>query len=255
MNGSGGASAHTEQGASTALAAVAPLDAAPSRQAPRSSFDRPRSADMSSVVRPPDDQGQPPPGRDGRRYFVAALVVLVLLAGAFAAVLVTLGNSSTSSSEDLATEARKPKTDEEKIIENVKNYFRAHDEALVGPDPNDPLLPVYATGPALQQAVDAVRKAQQQNLATRVPPNSVTRQQVTVVSVNGERAQIRVCSVSDGYLVHADTGKPAYDYPPGFAVTGLWTGDMALESGTWKVSTITREQRWEGVAGCAVGQA
>ena len=210
---------------------------------------------MSSVVRPPDDQGPPPPRSDGRRYLVAGLVVLVLLAGAVAAVLVTRGNSSTSSSEDLATEARQPKTDEEKIIENVKNYFRAHDEALVGPDPNDPLLPVYATGTALQQAVDAVRKAQQQNLATRVPPNSITRQQVTVVSVNGERAQIRVCSVSDGYLVHADTGKPAYDYPPGFAVTGLWTGDMARESGTWKVSTITREQRWEGVAGCAVGQA
>lgn len=210
---------------------------------------------MSSGVRPPNDQGPPPPGRDGRRYLVAAMVVLVLLAGTVSVLLVTQDDSSTSPSEEMASESQRPKSDEEKIVENVKNYFRAHNEALVGPDPNDPLLPVYATGPALQQAVDAVRKAHQQNLAAISPPNSVTEQRVTVMSISGDRAQIRVCAIEDGEIVHADTRKPAYEYAPGHASTGLWTGEMAREAGTWKVWSIKREQRWEGVAGCALGQA
>lgn len=255
MNGSGGAAAHTEQGATTARAAVAPLDAAPSRRAPRSSLDRASGAGMSSVVRPPDDQGPPSPGRNGRRALVAALVVLVLLAGAAVVVLVTRDNSSTSSSDVLALEAQRPKTDEEKIVETVKNYFRVDNEALEGPDPNHPLYPVYATGPALQQAVDAVRRAQQQNLAGRSPANSISEQRVTVVSISGDRAQFRVCSIEDGLIVHADTGKPAYDYAPGHATTGLWTGEVVREHGTWKVWSLKREQRWEGVAGCALGQA
>jgi len=209
---------------------------------------------MSTVVRPPDVQGPPPPRRRGRS-LVVALIAAVLIAGAGAAVLVTRDSSSTSSSEDLTTEARRPKTDEEKIVETVKNYFRVEDEALQGPDPNHPLYPVYATGPALQQSVDAVKKAQQQNLATRIPTNSISDRRVTVGAINGDRAQFKVCTISDGYVVHADTGKPAYEYPPGFAVTGLWTGELARDGGTWKVWSIKREQRWEGVAGCAVGQA
>lgn len=210
---------------------------------------------MSTVVRPPDVQGPPPPGGGGHRSLVAALVVLVLLAGAVAAVLVTRDGSSTSSSEELATEAQRPKTDEEKIVENVKNYYRVDDEAFEGPDPNHPLYSVYAAGPQLQAAVDAARKAQQQNLAGRKPPNSITEQRVTVVSIEGDRARIRVCDIDDGQIVRADTGKPAYDYPPGFVVTALMTGEMIRESGTWKVWSLKQEQRWEGLAGCAIGHA
>ena len=209
---------------------------------------------MSTVVRPPDVQGPPPPGRRSRSSLLLALVLAVLIAGAGAAVLVTR-DSSTKSTEDVATQARQPKTDEEKIVEAVKNYFRVDDEAFEGPDPNHPLYPVYAAGPQLQAAVDAARKAQQQNQATRKPANSVTNQKVTVSSVDGDRARIRVCSVDDGIIVHADTGKPAYDYPPGFAVTALMTGEMVREAGAWKVWSLKQEQRWEGVAGCAVGQA
>ena len=208
---------------------------------------------MSTVVRPPDVQGPPPPGRGRRRSLLAALVVLVLIAGAVAAVLTTRDGRSTSSSEDLATEAQRPKTDEEKIVENVKNYFRVDNEAIEGPDPNHPLYPVYATGPALQQAVDAVRKAQQQNLAAVSPANSIAEERVTVVSVNGDRAQIRVCRIDDGEIVHADTRKPAYDYRPGHASTSLYVGEMTREAGTWKVWSLKREQRGEGVAGCALG--
>lgn len=210
---------------------------------------------MSRVVHPSDVEGPPPPpGRGSRRTLVLALVILVLLAGAGAAVMVTPGGSSPEPSEDVATQAQ-PKTDEEKIVEAVKNYFRVDDEAFEKPDPNHPLYPVYSAGPQLQAAVDAARRTQQQNLAARKPANSITNQKVTVSSIEGDRARIRVCDVDDAIIVNADTGKPAYDYPPGFAVTALLTGEMIREGGAWKVWSLKQDQRWEGVAGCAVGQA
>ncbi len=210
---------------------------------------------MSTVVRPSDVEGPTPPSGRSRRPLVLALVIVVLLAGAGAAVMLTRGGSSNQPSEDVATQPGQPKTDEEKIVEAVRSYFRVDNEALEGPDPNHPLYSAYATGSQLQAAVDAVKKVKEQGLAGRHPANSITRQQVTVVSVTGDHAAIKVCSVDDGYLVRADTGRPAYEYPPGFAVTGLYNGQMVREGQAWKVSSLTREQRWEGVGGCAVGQA
>lgn len=212
---------------------------------------------MSTVVRPSDVEGPPPPSGRSRRPLALALVIVVLLAGAGAAVMVNRGDSSPEHSEDVAAQAQ-PKTDEEKIIEAVKNYYRVDFEAFEvpnGPDPNYPLYPVYAAGPQLQAAVDAVRKAKEQGLAGRHPANSITNQRVTVTSIDGDRARIRVCAVDDGMIVRADTGKPAYDYPPSSAVTALMTGEMIREAGAWKVWSLKQEQRWQGVAGCAVGQA
>lgn len=213
---------------------------------------------MSTVVRPPDLQGPPPPSGGSRRALLVALVLVVLFAGAGAAALVTRGGSSKEPSEDVATQASQPKTDEEKIVEAVKNYYRVDFEAFEGPngpDPSHPLYPVYAAGPQLQAAVDAVKKAKEQGLAGRHPANSITNQKVTVTSIDGDRARIRVCAVDDGIIVRADSGKPAYDYPPGSAVTALMTGEMVREAGVWKVWSLKQDQRWQGVGGCAVGQA
>ena len=212
---------------------------------------------MSTVVRPDVQGPPPPPPRRGRgRLLVAVLTVAVLIAAAAAAVVVARDNTDPSPADDVVAEGRPaPKTEEEKIVEAVRNYYRVDDEAFEGPDPNHPLYPVYAAGPQLEAAVDAARDLQRQNLAGRKPPNSITEQRVTVVSIDGERARINVCSISDGYLVHADTGKPAYEYPPGYAVTAFYTGEMAREGSAWKVWSLKREQRWQGVAGCAVGQA
>lgn len=211
---------------------------------------------MSTVVRP-DVQGSPPPPPGGRRarLLVAVLAVLILAGGAVGGFLLTRDDSTSSSDEVIAEGQRTPKTEEEKIVEAVKGYFRVDDEAFQGPHPDDPRYSIYATGPQLQAAVDAAKKVKEQGLAGRTPPNSITEQRVTVLSIDGDRARIRMCSISDGYLVHADTGKPAYDYPPGFAVTTLFSGEMVREGSAWKVFSLKREQRWEGVAGCAVGQA
>jgi hypothetical protein len=212
---------------------------------------------MSTVARPDVQGPPPPPRRRGRGWVLVAILAVAGLIGAGVVAVVVAGdNPGPGPADDVVTEGRPaPKTEEQKIVEAVTNYFRVDDEAFEGPDPNHPLYPVYATGPAPQQAVDAVRKAQQQNIATRSPANSITEQRVTVLSINGDRAQISVCSIDDGQIVHADTGKPAYEYPPGHATTSLYAAEMAREGGTWKLWSLKREQRWEGVAGCAVGQA
>ena len=210
---------------------------------------------MSTVVRPPDVPGPSPPSRRSPRSLLLALVIVVLLVGAGAAVVLTReGSSSPEPSEDVTTQAQ-PKTEEEKVVEAVKSYFRVDNEALAGPNPDDPRYSAYATGTQLQAAVDATRKVKEQGLAGRHPANSITEQRVTVVSINGDQAQIRVCSIDDGYLVRSDTGKPAYDYPAGFAVTALYSGQMVREDRVWKLSVLRREQRWEGVTGCAAGRA
>ncbi|MFN2505461.1 MAG: hypothetical protein ABR540_14750 [Acidimicrobiales bacterium] len=214
---------------------------------------------MSTAVRP-DVQGSPPPPPGGRhtRLLVALLAVIVLAGAAVAGVLLTRDDSTSSTDEVIADGQRAPKTEEEKIVEAVKNYYRVDDEAFQepgGPNPNHPLYPVYAAGPQLQAAVDAAAKAKAEGIASRQPANSITEQRVTVVSIDGDRARIRVCSIDDGIIIRSDTGKPAYEYPPGYVVTALYTGEMVREGSAWKIWSLKREQRWEGVTGCAVGQA
>ena len=248
---SGGTAAHSEHPATSAATVVAP-DLIDSRVAPPPASAA-GGADMSTVVRPPDLQG-PPPSRS-RRSLVVALVLAIVLMGAGVAVFLTRDSSPSASPQGVSSQGTQPKTDEQKIVDAVKSYYKVDDEAFRGPDPDDPRYTLYATGPQLQAAVDAARKAKAQGLAGRKPANSITDQKVTVVSITGDQAQIRVCSVDDGYIVKADTGKPAYDYPPGFAVTALMSGQMVRDNGVWKLYTLKQDQRWDGVAGCAVGQA
>jgi len=206
---------------------------------------------MSTVVRPPDVQGPPPPSGRSRRRMLVALVLVVLLAGAGAAVVLTRSSSSAGSSENVATQSAQPKTDEEKIVEAVKNYYRVDYEAFEAPnepDPSHPLYPVYAAGPQLQAAIDAVKKAKEQGLAGRHPANSITNETVTVTSIDGDRASIRVCAVDDGIIVRVDTGQPAYDYPPGSVSTGLLTGEMVRE-GPQARATLAGSGRVRGRTG------
>lgn len=257
MKGSGGAAAHSDLPKEVAAgAAVSPLGNHGGRDS-LSSPSRARGAPMSTVIRP-DAQGSPPPapGRRHGRLLAAVLAVAVLVAGAIATVLLTREDPTSETADDVVTEGpRTPKTEEEKIVEAVKGYYRVDDEAFQGPHPDDPRYSIYAAGPQLEAAVQAARRAKDQGLAGRIPANSRSEQRVTVLSIDGDRARIRICEIDDGIIVRADTGAPAYNYPPGFAVTALMSGEMVRESGAWKIWSLKQEQRWEGVAGCAVGQA
>lgn len=149
-------------------------------------------------------------------------------------------------------EPSKPQAEAQKVEDAYRSYWAANLKAGEIPDPSSPLLAAYATGSVLEAAVSDLEKLRREGHAIRQVPNSVARSMVTVASVEGGKASLTDCSVADGIVVRTDTGNPAFDYPPGFATTTLFSADMVLESGTWKVASLTRAQRWDGVAGCAV---
>jgi len=184
---------------------------------------------------------------------VAVLAVL-LIAGAIAGLVVRSSGSSGLNIR-LGADGPTPKTDAQLVEEAYRHYLDADRRASEIPDPSSPLLPVYATGPQLKAATDAIEKLRQQGQATRQIPNSMGRTVINIVSVDGDKATLTECSVDDGIVVRSDNGKPAFDYPPGSVATFLFTAQMIREGGSWKVASLKKEQRWQGVAGCAVGQS
>ena len=186
---------------------------------------------------------------------IAALVAILLAAGVAVALSSRGGSDSGRISALDGPDGTKPKTEVEKVEEAYRNFRLADRRASEIPDPSSPLLAVYSTGPQLKAAVDAIEKLRRDGQATQQVPNSIGRTTVKVLSVEGDKARLTECSVSDGIVVRVDTRKPAYEYPPGFATTSLFIADMVRENGSWKAWSITREQRWEGVAGCAVVQS
>lgn len=198
---------------------------------------------------------QAPRRRGRRRVFAAALVLILIAIGAAVAVSSRGGSDSNQISTLDGPDGTKLKTEAEKVEEAYRNYWDANFKAGQIPDPSSPLLGVYATRTQLQAAVNDLEKLRQQGLAGRQVANSIARRQVSVISLQGETARLTDCAVDDSILVHASSGAPAYDYPPGKASTTLFSAEMVRENGTWKVASLNRDKRWEGVAGCAVGQS
>lgn len=212
------------------------------------------TSDVSTIVRP---TGPPqPPQHRGLRSRTALLIgasVIVLVA--ILVVVTSLVDEPGRLPAEIDTSPQSaPKTEEQKVVESVEGLFKARDDAGAIPDPGYPLLAVYATGALLQADVGDVQRLKDKGLAVELPANSITEERVKVVAINGDLAQVEVCSIDDSIIVHAGSREPAYEYPPGFAVTHLYALEMVRQFDSWKVAGLTRQQRWEGVAGCAVGQ-
>lgn len=191
-----------------------------------------------------------------RKPVVAIGFSLVILAGALIGAFTFFGGDRGSSGTHIdATAPTRPQTEEQKVVETLNGLFKARYEASAIPDPAYPLLSVYATGPLLKADVDDLTRLKDQGLAAQAPPNSISERRVEVLSLEGDQAQAEVCSIDDGIVVHADTRQPAYEYPPGASTTTQFRAELVREFGAWKVSVLTRQQRWEGVAGCAVGDS
>lgn len=182
------------------------------------------------------------------------VLAALALATAFAVIAVaTLGDDSSAPSapsNDVpdAASTTVVKADEREIVAAYLGYWKAQGTALEVADPDHPELALYTTGTQLQVNREAIQKVRDQGWATRTPANSVAEARVTVESIEGDHARFRSCELDDGIVVRAETGEPlGLDRGVG---TYLWTGEMVRENGKWKVSEATRQQRWEGVAGC-----
>jgi hypothetical protein len=215
----------------------------------------------SRRVMPPTASQATSSPRDERRrrrgsVKVAVAVVVVLLGLGIGALVVVSGDHNSDDPGALGgPDGTKPKTEAEKVEEAYRNYWAANFKAGAIPDPSDPSLAAYATGQQLQAAVSDLEKLRRDGVATRTVAGSVARRQVTVSSVSGDRARLQDCAVDDSILVRADTGKPAFDYTGSPAATTLFSADLVKEHGAWKVEALRRDRRWEGIAGCAIGQS
>lgn len=215
-----------------------------------------RRSDVSTIVRPAGPPGSPP-GRGGLRSRTALMIGIgvVVLAVVLVGALTSFEEDPGPPVEIDTSPLPAPKTDEQQVVGTVETYLKIRDDAYDIPDPNYPLLSVYATGAQLQADVDAIVKLRDAGQATQDVPNSIAEDRVKLLSIEGDQARAEACVIGDGIVVEADTREPAYEYPPGFAVTRLYKIELVRSFGAWKVSVVTQVDRWEGVAGCAIGQS
>jgi hypothetical protein len=140
-------------------------------------------------------------------------------------------------------------TERDEVIARYIGYWDARRAANEGtPDPSDPGLPEFATGPQLETVLNETRANLERGVAFRPATTPVSIQRVTVIELDGDRAVVQECVVSDGVVVRRDTGEVVDDS----IATHNVRGTLARIDGVWKVSSAEIVQRWEGVAGCAL---
>ena len=176
------------------------------------------------------------------RWPLIVLVAVLVLLGLLAIVIFRGGDEDTDAASALQRERQS-------VVDAELAFFRTICEANDPPNPTHPGLAAHATDQAYATAVRAAREAQSKGLACRRPPNSRSRHQPEVVSLDGNRAVVRDCAVDDGLVVEIATGKvvDAEVETVLYEVTLTRTGEGA----PWKVSLSKAQQRWDGVAGCA----
>ena len=69
-----------------------------------------------------------------------------------------------------------------------------------------------------------------------------------MIEIDGDRAVVQECVVSDGVVVRRDTGEVVNDE----VNTHNVQAELTRVDGVWKVSSARLLQRFEGVAGCAL---
>jgi hypothetical protein len=140
-----------------------------------------------------------------------------------------------------------PETQE--VVDRYLGYWEARFDANAGvPNPDDPRLAEFATGRQLDQVRTETRANLDQGLALRAAADPANLQRVTVASLNGDRAVVQECAVSDDVVFRRDTGQIVNDS----VVTYNVRGELERVQGVWRVAAVTLVQKWQGVAGCAL---
>jgi len=171
------------------------------------------------------------------------------------------GRSSTSASTTTTVAAAEVTTSststtpvgasvEDEIIARYIGYWNARFAANSDtPNPNDPALREYATGAQFDAVVAETQRNLDEGLAFRRAASPANVQRVDVIKVDGDHAVVQECVVSDGVIVRRDTGDVVNDD----VATHNVRGELVRIDGVWRVSSAQLVQRWEGVAGCALG--
>lgn len=167
------------------------------------------------------------------------------VASATHSTTITAANPTTSSPSATAGQSV-----EGEIIARYVGYWKARVAANSGtPNPDDPGLREFATGEQLDAVINETQANLDQGLAFRPATNPSGLQRVEVIQVEGDRAVVQECVVADGVIVRRESGEIVNDE----VATHNVRGELIRVDGAWKVSSARLVQRWEGVAGCALG--
>lgn len=160
----------------------------------------------------------------------------------------TTDTSSTTTGGSGTTVTTAATSAEQEVIDRYVAYWAARFAANSGtPNPEDPALREYATGAQLDAVIAETQSNLDQGLAFQRAAGPHDYQRVTVVELDGDRAVVQECVVSDGVIVRRPTGEVVNDE----VATHNVRGELARVDGVWRVSGARLVQRWEGVAGCA----
>jgi len=158
--------------------------------------------------------------------------------------------STTSTSTTTSTSPPDgSQSDDQELVDRYVGFWDARLAANEAPpNPDDPALAEFATGPQLDNVMAETRQRLDDGLALRSADPSRTSHDVTVISQTADRAELQDCFVNDGIVYRPDTGEVVDDS----VVTRSVSADMVLVDGVWKLERATVVQQWEGIAGCAL---
>ncbi len=136
---------------------------------------------------------------------------------------------------------------EQEVLAAYLASWEAWDAATDPANPELPGLAETSTGPALKAAVDQIAAWRASGRVAHDPEDSISEHRAEVVSVDGQEATVRDCSIDDGLVVIAATGEVVND-----AIETIdFEASMVIEAGRWKLSSLKVVESWEGVGGCA----
>lgn len=203
-------------------------------------------------------------GHSSSRAIVALALAITLLSGAcrssgdddiveppttdFSTTTSVPSSTSTSPTSTSSTPEGDPGESAD-AVDSYLAFWTARFQANAGtPNPDDPALAEFATGPQLDNVVAETQRRLDAGLALREAEPSQTTHDVKVVSVDDDRVELQDCFVNDGVVYDIETGDVVDDS----VVTRSVSADMVRVDGTWKLERATVVQEWEGIAGCAL---
>jgi hypothetical protein len=146
------------------------------------------------------------------------------------------------------TTAAKWTAAQQEAIDDFLAARAAFSTSLEHPDPANPSLPATHVDPMLTEVRNTNAQWQGFGQAGRFPTDSVARTEPLTVVISGDTATIETCGVDDSVVYEPASGKVLNDD----VVTVRSTSTLTRVDGTWKLATRTENERWEGVAGCAL---
>jgi hypothetical protein len=136
----------------------------------------------------------------------------------------------------------------DEIVARYEGYWDARFAANSPPNPDDAALREYATGEQLDHVIAETQDNLNAGVEFRRADEPADFREVSVISVDGDRAVVQECVVNDNLVVRTGTGEVV----DGGVATYNVRGDMQRVDGEWRLAAANQVQRWEGVAGCAL---